>query len=59
MAGYWTHLAANADPNIVAAPVWSPYDSNTDESQALIPPAPTVNPNFSSDHLCTSLWDFI
>ena len=59
MAGYWTHFAANADPNFAGAPVWSPYDPATDVFQSLIPPTPMVNPNFSTDHLCTSLWDFI
>jgi para-nitrobenzyl esterase len=58
MVSYWTTFAATGDPNSAATPAWAPYDPVTDMFQSLIPPTPTVESTFSSDHLC-GLWDNI
>jgi len=57
MIGYWSRFAANANPNFGGAPVWSAYDSQSDQFQSLIAPIPMVDSNYSADHLCTALWD--
>jgi len=59
MISYWTRFAATGDPNSAGQPVWSPYSSATDEFQSFVPPTPTVDSTFATDHLCTTLWDFL
>jgi para-nitrobenzyl esterase len=59
MISYWTHFATTGDPNSADQPVWSPYNSTTDEFQSFVPPTPTVDSTFATDHLCTTLWDFL
>jgi para-nitrobenzyl esterase len=59
MISYWTQFAATGDPNSADQPVWSPYNSATDEFQSFVPPTPTVDSTFATDHLCTTLWDFL
>jgi len=59
MISYWTRFAAMGDPNSASEPVWSPYSAATDQFQSFVPPAPTVESTFATDHLCTTLWDFL
>jgi para-nitrobenzyl esterase len=56
MIGYWTQFATTGDPNFAGAPTWTPYDSGTDQFQSLIPPTPTVESTFDSDHKCSPFW---
>jgi para-nitrobenzyl esterase len=59
MVGYWTNFAASGNPNGGSLPTWSPYDPTADEFQSLIPPTPTVESNFNTDHLCDAFWNLI
>jgi para-nitrobenzyl esterase len=54
---YWAQFATTGDPNFSGAPVWSPYNSGTDQFQSLIPPEPLVESGFDSDHKCSSFWN--
>jgi carboxylesterase type B len=56
MIGYWTTFAATGNPNFSGAPLWSPYNSSTDEFQSLVPPTPMPEFNFATDHRCTNFW---
>ncbi len=56
MISYWTHFAKTGNPNSAAEPQWSPYDSTTDEFLSLLPPTPTVESTFDSDHGCSAFW---
>jgi para-nitrobenzyl esterase len=56
MISYWTTFAATGDPNSAGQPVWTPYSPATDEFQSLVPPMPTVEATFDSDHQCSSFW---
>jgi para-nitrobenzyl esterase len=57
MIGYWTQFAKTGDPNSSGAPVWSSYNTATDQVQSLVPPTPTVEFNFDAAHQCSSFWD--
>jgi para-nitrobenzyl esterase len=57
MVGYWTQFAKTGDPNSPSEPVWSPYNASTDNFQSLIPPTPTVESTFDSNHLCSKFWN--
>ncbi|HTG02416.1 MAG TPA: carboxylesterase family protein [Nitrospirota bacterium] len=57
MISYWTHFAKTGDPNSPGQPQWLPYNAGTDERQSFVPPAPVVESNFDTAHLCTSFWD--
>lgn len=59
MISYWTHFAATGNPNSAAEPTWSPYSSSVDQFQSLIPPTPTSESTFATDHKCKSLWDLL
>ena len=59
MISYWTRFAKHGDPNSAAEPVWSPYSATTDEFQSFVPPTPVVESSFASDHMCSTLWDFL
>jgi para-nitrobenzyl esterase len=56
MITYWTNFAKTGDPNSAGVPTWSPYSSGADQFQSLIPPAPTVESSFATDHLCKTFW---
>ena len=56
MIGYWTEFAKTGDPNFDGAPLWSSYNSATDELQSLVPPAPMAESTFATDHQC-AFWD--
>jgi para-nitrobenzyl esterase len=57
MISYWTTFAAKGNPNSAGQPPWSPYNPTTDEFQSLVPPTPTVETTFNSEHLCSAFWD--
>ena len=59
MLSYWTNFAATGDPNSSATPTWSPYDPTLDEFQSLVPPIPTVESTFNTNHLCDAFWNRI
>ena len=59
MVSYWTNFAATGDPNSPATPTWSLYDPTSDVFQSLIPPTPTTETTFNTDHLCDSFWNLI
>ncbi len=56
MITYWTNFAKTGDPNSAGVPTWPPYSSAADQFQSLIPPNPTVESSFATDHLCTTFW---
>jgi len=53
MITYWTNFAKTGDPNSAGVPTWPPYTSAADQFQSLIPPDPTVESSFATNHLCT------
>jgi para-nitrobenzyl esterase len=57
MISYWTEFAHSGNPNSEKTPHWSSYDARSDKFQSMIPPAPTVESNFDTDHQCSSLWN--
>jgi para-nitrobenzyl esterase len=57
MISYWTRFAATGNPNSAGQPVWTRYSSATDEFQSLVPPTPTVEATFDSEHFCSSFWN--
>ena len=57
MISYWTRFAKTGDPNSFGEPVWSPYNTLTDDFQSLIPPTPVVESTFDSDHFCSMFWN--
>ena len=59
MISYWTRFAKHGDPNSASTPVWSPYSATMDEFQSFVPPTPVVESSFASDHMCSTLWDFL
>jgi para-nitrobenzyl esterase len=59
MVSYWTNFAATGDPNSPATPTWALYDPTTDVFQSLIPPTPTTETTFNTDHLCDGFWNLI
>jgi para-nitrobenzyl esterase len=56
MIGYWTQFAKTGDPNSASEPFWAPYDPVTDLRQSFVPPTPTVESDFATDHRC-AIWD--
>ena len=59
MVSYWTNFAATGNPNGGSLPAWSPYDPMVDQFQSLIPPTPTTESTFNTDHLCDGFWNVI
>jgi para-nitrobenzyl esterase len=57
MISYWTEFAANGDPNSEEEPHWPRYSAATDRILSLVPPTPTVETTFDSEHKCSSLWN--
>jgi para-nitrobenzyl esterase len=58
MVSYWTNFAATGDPNGGSLPTWSLYNPTSDIFQSLIPPTPTTESTFNTDHLC-DFWNAI
>jgi para-nitrobenzyl esterase len=58
MISYWTQFAKTGDPNSPGQPSWEPYVPALDERQSFVPPKPTLESGFASDHLC-SFWDHL
>ena len=59
MVGYWTNFAASGNPNGGSLPTWSLYNPTSDIFQSLIPPTPTTESTFNTDHLCDAFWNLI
>jgi para-nitrobenzyl esterase len=59
MVSYWTNFAITGDPNGGALPTWSLYNPTSDIFQSLIPPTPTTESTFNTDHLCDGFWNLI
>ena len=59
MVSYWTNFAATGDPNGGTLPAWSLYNPTTDVFQSLIPPTPTTESTFNTDHMCDGFWNVI
>jgi para-nitrobenzyl esterase len=57
MISYWTQFAKTGDLNSWGQPFWAPYDPTTDVRQSFVPPTPTVESGFATDHKC-AFWDF-
>src|ERR1700722_8363595 len=57
MVSYWTNFAASGDPNGGSLPPWSLYNPSSDIFQSLIPPTPTTESTFNSEHLCDAFWN--
>ncbi len=57
MIGYWTQFAKTGNPNATGAPAWSPYSALTDQFQSLVPPTPTAESTFNTDHKCSLFWN--
>ena len=56
MVSYWTHFARFGNPNSFHTPFWPQYDPTKDQFQSLIPPQPTTESTFTTDHKCTAFW---
>ena len=52
MVSYWTHFARFGNPNSFFTPFWPRYDPTKDLFQSLIPPHPTTESGFATDHKC-------
>ena len=59
MVSYWTNFAVTGNPNGGALPTWSLYNPTVDIFQSLIPPTPTTESTFNTDHMCDSFWNLI
>ncbi len=59
MVGYWTNFAVSGNPNGGTLPTWSLYNPTTDIFQSLIPPTPTTESTFNTEHLCDGFWNLI
>ncbi len=56
MVRYWTNFARRASPDARNVWTWPPYTNGTDVFQSLVPPIPTPETNFSTDHHC-AFWE--
>jgi len=56
MVRYWTNFARHASPDARNVWTWPPYTNGTDVFQSLVPPVPTPESNFSTDHHC-AFWE--
>jgi para-nitrobenzyl esterase len=52
MVSYWGHFARKGDPNSRHTPNWPQYNASADLFQSLIPPTPSTESNFFTDHQC-------
>ena len=59
MVGYWTNFAVSGDPNGGSLPTWNLYNPGTDVFQSLVPPTPTTETTFNTDHICDGFWNLI
>ena len=56
MISYWGHFARFGNPNSHFTPFWPQYDLTKDQFQSFIPPQPTTESTFTTDHKCTLFW---
>jgi para-nitrobenzyl esterase len=59
MTTYWTNFAKRLDPNSHGVPDWEAFNSTSQDFQSLVPPTPTLNDTFATEHMCLDLWDKI
>ena len=59
MVSYWTNFAVSGNPNGGSLPTWSLYNPSSDIFQSLIPPTPTTESTFNTDHLCDGFWNIL
>ncbi len=59
MVGYWTNFAVSGNPNGGSLPTWSLYNPTSDIFQSLVPPTPTTESTFNTEHLCDGFWNLI
>lgn len=52
MVRYWTQFARSGDPNSNSTPSWPPYNQAVEDFQSLVPPLPSVESEFATDHKC-------
>ena len=52
MVSYWTNFARFSNPNSFFTPFWPHYDPTKDQFQSFIPPQPTTESTFATDHKC-------
>ena len=52
MVRYWTQFARFGDPNSNSTPSWLPYNQAVEDFQSLVPPLPSVESEFATDHKC-------
>ena len=55
MVTYWTNFARLGTPNWFWTPYWPKYDAAADKMQSLVPPKPSVETGFATDHKC-AVW---
>jgi para-nitrobenzyl esterase len=56
MVGYWTEFAESGNPNGNGSPHWPRFHRDRQVMQSLVPPTPTTEANFATDHKC-AFWD--
>ena len=52
MKAYWTDFAARAFPSSGRTPFWPRFNDLTEQMESLVPPTPTVESDFASEHNC-------
>jgi para-nitrobenzyl esterase len=52
MVRYWTQFARSGDPNSNSTLSWPPYNPAVEDLQSLLPPLPSVEAEFATDHKC-------
>jgi carboxylesterase type B len=57
MVSYWTRFGKTGNHNSLSTPLWAPYNSSSDQFQSLIPPMPSVESTFDTEHLCSAFWN--
>jgi para-nitrobenzyl esterase len=56
MVGYWTEFAESGNPNGNGSPHWPRFHRDRQVMQSFVPPTPTTETNFATDHKC-AFWD--
>jgi para-nitrobenzyl esterase len=56
MVDYWTEFAESGNPNGIGTPHWPRFHRDRQVMQSFVPPTPTTEANFATDHKC-AFWD--